>query len=317
MGVGLDPVAAAIPIISAAFIGDMTSPLSDTPNIIAGAANVNVMDHCRHQLKLVIPSVVIVTIIFFFQGLNQQLVSTVGDVEILRNAIAENYNLGIVTLIPLVIVVVCLVCKIPSIPSILCGAVSAGLITIVYQGESLSTVVSSMWSGFVMDSGNEMVDKLFSRGGMSSMSGTAFLVLICLGLFGILTTASVFEVLLYPLTSKVKNGISATIVSFLMAFLVNLGGTTSFSCIFTGEIMSKIYEERKLNVLDLTSAISVGSLLFCLLIPWHTNPIPPATYLGVELSDIVPHMFMPFVFLAVLIVNAVISEKKRKKAAKE
>ena len=163
----------------------------------------------------------------------------------------------------------------------------------------MKSVFNTLWGGFSIDSGNAMIDQLFSRGGMNSMSGTAFMVIIAMGLFGILAAAGTFEVLLTPLFKKVKSSFGASVLSFLIALLVNIGGTTTFSLIFTGETMSSVYDEMKLNRLNLGCGISIGSLLFCCVIPWHTNALPPATYLGVELGQVIPHMFMPFVMLAV------------------
>lgn len=81
--------------------------------------------------------------------------------------------------------------------------------------------------------------------------------------------------------------------------------------------MGKIYSEKKINPLKLSAAMSVGYLLFCLVIPWHANSIPPATYLGIEVIDVMRYMYVPWVFLGVYIVNAFLESKRSGKKAEE
>lgn len=78
------------------------------------------------------------------------------------------------------VVLVMLLFKVPSIPSILCGSISGFLVAWLYQGQSFTSVTMSMWSGYVLESDNAFIAKIFSRGGITSMSGGPNLLFITL-----------------------------------------------------------------------------------------------------------------------------------------
>ena len=299
LGLGLSPAQSAAPILSAAFIGDMSSPLSDSPNLISAFSGVNLMEHIRHQLRLIIPGIIIIASIYFVVGFNNDSVTvSINEINVLREAIASNFRLGFLPLIPLIIVVVCLLRKVPTVLAVLCSTFSGVLIAWGYQGTPLADVMTSIWKGFSIASGNTMVDSLFSRGGVTSMASSAFTALIVTGLFGILSTAGIFEVLTMPIMTKATTSFRANIVSVGLSLFTTLGGSTGFPIFFIGETVSDVYRKRGFNLLDLTSAISVGGLLFATIIPWHANLLPPASYLGVEPGDVFSYMFMPWAFLA-------------------
>ncbi len=316
LGLGLDTVSAAAPILTAAFVGDMCSPLSDTPNIIAAATDVNVMDHCRYQLRIVIPGVVILSVIYLFTGLSSSSLASVEEIAALREAIAATYHIGIIPLLPLVAVVILLATKRPTIPTILVGTICAMLVACLYQGVSLPESVTSVWTGNVLNSGNAMLDSLFSRGGMTSMSETILLVFAAFGLFGILTTAGIFTTFLAPLTKRINSELAASFLAMGIALLLTTGGLVSVSVITTGEIMGKFYKEKGYNLYNLAMILSVCSMMFCIVMPWHANAIVPAQNLGCELADMVPHMYLPWIFLVLLIVSIFISTRKKKSAEK-
>lgn len=317
LGLGMDPVSAAAPILTAAFVGDMCSPLSDSPNIIAAASELNVLDHCRYQLRIVIPGVIVMSVIYLINGLSAEAVSTPQEVTALREAIAATYHVSIIPLLPLIAVVFLLATKRPTIPTILIGTITAMLVSCLYQGVSVSEVMTSVWTGNVLQSGNEMLDSLFSRGGMTSMSETILLTLASFGLFGILTSSGIFTTFLAPLTKRINSELSASFLSMAVALLLTTGGLFSVSAITTGEIMGKFYKEKGYDTHNLAMILSVCSVMFGLVMPWHANAIVPAQNLGCELADMVPHMYMPWILMAFLIGSIFFSTRKKKPAAEQ
>ena len=313
LGLGLDPVAAALPIFTAAFVGDMCSPLSDTPNIIAAATGVKVMDHCRYQLRIVVPGVVILCAMYVVNGITSSGTSvSVEEVTALREAIASTYHIGIIPILPLVIVVIMLIKKLPTVPTILIGMVSAMFVACLYQGVSISDCVTAVWSGNVLTSENELLNTLFSRGGMTSAFEIIMLGFAAFGLFGILQTAGIFDAALEPIVKRAKSEMAINLVAMGVAIVLTLGGIVSISIITTGELMGKYYKEKGYNIYNLAMVLSVCSMMFCTVMPWHANAIIPARNLGCELGDLTPHMYLPWIFLAILIVTIFIGTRKKK-----
>lgn len=313
LSMGLNPLVVGASIIGGAFFGDAFSPLSDSTNVAAGSTGVDLFTSIKYQAMTTGPAALISAVIFYFWSAN--LDTTGADLSSI-NAIIEgiegSYKLGWVPLIPMVVVLVLLLIKVPSIPSILCGSISGGLVALFYQGHGLSDVIRYMWSGFVLHSNNQFVSTIFSRGGITSMNGTAFLFVFAFGLFGILSTAGIIDKVVEPLMKRVNTRVSGTISTVLLGFVSNITSASgNFAFVFTGNLMSNVYDKKGLNKYDLTRAMSVGCLLSGLLVPWNANPVTVCGFLDIEPAAVLPYLFTPFVAFAVLMFWAVTGLDKK------
>ena len=63
---GLDPAIVAGAIISGAFLGNNISPLSDTTNLAAAIAEVDLFEHIRSMMRTIIPAFLITLIFYIF-----------------------------------------------------------------------------------------------------------------------------------------------------------------------------------------------------------------------------------------------------------
>ncbi len=311
LGMGFNPMVAASPIICGAFVGDGLSPLSDTTNIISGAVEIDLFDHIKYQLRITIPTVLISTVIYFVMGLTQNTsVSSVDGIETIMNGISANFHLGFIPFLPVILVIALLCIKVPTIPSLLCGSVGGLAVATLYQGVPVQEVIQNMWGGYVLNSGDAFIDKLFSRGGMSSMTGTAFMIVVAFGLFGILNTAGVLDSLVEPLSGCIHSNVAATISALLLGSLGNLSSSTTFAEVFTSNVLNPIYDNASLDRRDLANAMTVGCLILGLWIPWNTNPVAVAASLDVEPLRMVPYLVTPFVYVVVLLAYAFIKQVK-------
>lgn len=312
LGMGLDPYWAASPILCAAVIGDGLSPLSDTPNVIAGAAEVDMFESVKFQLPMTIPVAILSFAFYLVMGAagNVQAADTT-SINSLVQAIGESYHLGIHCVIPIALVFGLLIMKMPAIPAILVGALSALGVACVFQGESFKTVINAMWSGYSLQAENEMVAKLFSRGGISGMTGTCVLIIFSFGLFGILNKARILDTLVEPLAHKIKSRLSGVICVIILGFLANFSSSASFSEVFTGNIMSPVYDKAGLNKLDLARAATVGCLAFSMFIPFVVMPATVTMSLGVDAVKMIPYyVSMPIYLVVILVITAFNLDKK-------
>ncbi len=320
LSMGMDPLVVAAPIIGGAFFGDQFSPLSDSTNVAAGSVGVDLIESVKYQATTTVPSVIICSVIYYLWGMN--LDTSKADLSVIQNVINgidSSYKMGFVPLIPMLVVVVLLLRKVPSIPSILGGSITGYLVAWLYQGQSFSSVALSMWSGYKLHSSNAFIAKIFSRGGITSMSGTAFLFVFAFGLFGILSTAGIIDKVVEPLMNKVNSRTSGTLSTVVLGFVSNITSASgNFSFIFTGNLMTPVFVKKNLNKWDLTRAMSVGCLLTGLFVPWNSNPVTVCGFLGVDPQAMLPYMFIPVVSFIVLMVTTMTGiDKKFFKKARE
>lgn len=316
LSMGINPLIIAAPIIGGAYFGDAISPLSDSTNVAAGTVGIDLFDSIKYQAVTTLPAALICGVIYFMMGRNVDY--SMADITVINEVVKgidNSYKLGIIPLIPMFVVLIMLLKKVPSIPSILSGSISGFLVAWLYQGQSFKNVVQSMWGGFVLNSDNAFIKQIFSRGGITSMSGTAFLFVFAFGLFGILNTAGIIDKVVEPLTKKVKGRLGGTICTVILGFISNITSASgNFSFVFTGSLMTPVYEKANLSKWDLTRAMSVGCLLSGLLVPWNSNPLTVTGFLGVDTIDMLPYMFTPLVTAAVLfVVTGLNLDKKFKK----
>ena len=266
----------------------------------------------KFQLPMTIPVAVLSFLFFLVMGATGSVeAADTSSIGILVRAIGDSYHLGIYCILPVVLVFGLLVMKFPAIPSILVGSLSALGIACIFQGETFKNVINAMWNGYTLEAENEMVAKLFSRGGISGMTGTCVLIIFSFGLFGILNEAKILDTLVEPLSRLIRSRLSGVICVIILGFLANLSSSASFSEVFTGNIMTPVYDKAGLNRLDLARAATVGCLAFSMFIPFVVMPATVTASLGVDPVKMIPYYIsMPIYLVVILVITALNLDKK-------
>lgn len=202
LGVGLMGIAVALDlspgisagaIISGAYFGDKLSPLSETTNLAAAVTSNDLFDHIQHMLWTTVPAILITLIIFFFMGVGSSSNVVISDIVALQTAMDNAFTINPFMLGPMILLLVMAVKKQPALSTLICGTVAGCVFAAVFQWHavialaddtSLSAtaagfkgLLSAMFLGYNSVSGNESLDALLSKGGMSSMLTTVGLVI--------------------------------------------------------------------------------------------------------------------------------------------
>ena len=128
------------------------------------------------------------------------------------------------------------------------------------------------------------------------------LIIFSFGLFGILNTAKVLDVLVVPLSKMIKSRFSGVVCVVILGFLANLSSSASFSEVFTGNIMGPVYEKLGLDKRDFVRAAVVGCLVFSMYIPFVVMPATVTSSLGVDPVAMIPYYISMPIYLVVLLV---------------
>lgn len=70
--------------------------------------------------------------------------------------------------------------------------------------------------------------------------------------------------------------------------------------------MVSVYERAKLEKVNLTRALTVGSTVMGILIPWNMSAIVAAGYLGVTPSQLAPYSFFAWITPVVLLIVTIL-----------
>jgi NhaC family Na+:H+ antiporter len=199
----VSPAITAGAVISGAYLGDKTSPLSETTILTAQMVGVNPYEHIKRQVWTSVPAFGIALITFFVLGFIRTPdpnASVVTETDL--DALGEHFWINPVNLLPLVLLAVMSVKKVPASLALLSSALFAGVLAAFTQpdlvaefvggaGNVVTESIKAMWqamaTGFHMSTGVSDVDRLVSRGGMDSMLLTLWLI------FGAVTFGTILE----------------------------------------------------------------------------------------------------------------------------
>lgn len=312
---------AAGAIVCGSVFGDKLSPFSDTTNLAAAVSDVDLMAHVKHMLWTTTPAYLITAIIFTVIGFNlgaHESAAATTEMATIMKGISTEFQIGWVPLLPLLVVLVLLLLKKPAFPSIFIGALAGLLVAVFYQGFSIKEVLGFMTNGYVSNTGIEVVDALLSDGGITSVLGTVSLFIFTLGLGGILSGSGILQTALNPLFTKL-NSVKRLIPATLAVTYANcvIGASSNFSYSVVGPAMRPLYDNLKLDRVNLSRSLEDAGAVASVTIPWNVTAVFAAGVLGVSQFDFIPFLFLSFLSPLVAFVYALIGFSIKKAEPKD
>lgn len=320
MGAPLPAVAGAL--VSGAYFGDKMSPLSDSTNLSAVAAGVNLYKHIQHLMLTTGPGaivcIIVYTIVGFWSAGNAP--ANAGDMGEFLGQLQGLFHMSmpvaLLLLVPVAIIVVGSVMRLPTVPVMLVSAASAAVLAVTVQGFKLQDTIEALMSGFTLDmfasSGNTSVDTsklveaiptLLERGGMESMTNIFMVVVCAFGFVAALTVSGALDVVMAALMKIVHtNGqlILVTVIGGIV--LIAATGTSTVSFLILGGMLRQEYIKRGLEARNLGRTMEDSVTVVEPIIPWTLAGVYMASALGVPTLQYAPWAILCYsgVFFALL-----------------
>ncbi len=305
---------AAGAIVAGAYVSEIASPLTDGPVLCAAIANVGVFNLCKKFLPIVIAVCLACVGLYAFLGfgaaggMTEAGASQVND---LLYALDASYAIGPITLLPLIVMAICIIMQVPAIPSFLLGVLLAGVEAVVLQGANPATAIAAANTGVVSTTGFEVLDTLFSTGGIEEMLPTITIVILVMAYVGILQHTGLMQALIEPITSKLASfaSLAAATVASGAVFNVLMPDqypSIALSCKMYGEAFEKHGTPGEVWSNIVNSSAGITSVL----VPWNTCSIYMVTILGVTCLEYAPFAFFCYLYpIAVALIAAVFGKK--------
>ena len=303
---GLSETVAAGAVVSGAYCGDKMSFLSETtilvPSLVGG---VSTNDHIRGMAWTVIPSFGAALVAFFVIGLNADAAGSSEAVSQARAAIESEFNVNVLCLLPLGLLLVVALRRLPAFLSILGVALFSGVLAAFLQPDivrafvdepgqnylrtSIEAIYAAMATGFVSTSGNEAIDSLFSRGGMTSMLTTVWLILGALSFAAVMEQAGFLDRLIRPVVARARSAAQLIITVALTAIGLNvLAGDQYIAVVMPTRIFRVEFAERGLAPRMLSRTVEDTGTVTSPLIPWNSCGAYMSGVLGVPTVSYAP-----------------------------
>jgi NhaC family Na+:H+ antiporter len=299
----LSPAIAAGAIVSGAYFGDKLSPMSDTTNLAAAATGVDLFDHIRHMLWTTIPSFAIALLVFSLIGGGDA--PPPAEIQALQDSLQQEFNIGLHLLFPLALMLFLVYKRFPAYPAIIVSALTGGVFALLFQPESVAALAGgdeltmaialpkgvwvALFAGYDSNSGNEFLDALLSKGGMSSMLNTVWLIICALGFGGILERTGILDYWLRLALRLVRGTGSLVATTVATCVSTNILAADQFMAVaLPGRMFRDAYEDYGLSRLNLSRTLEDSATLTSALIPWNTCGAYMSATLGIATLSYAP-----------------------------
>lgn len=306
MSMGIPAAMVAGAVISGAYFGDKMSPLSDTTNLAAGLTGTDLFEHIKNMFYTTIPGLLIALTVYAIMGFQFKTDAVVSeDITSIMNTLQDNFVISPWLLLVPLMVIVLVVRKVPAIPAILVGVFLGWLAHIFVQGGDVATAVGVLHDGYVIESGNAMVDELFNRGGLSDMMYTVSMTLVAMTFGGILEFTGTLQVLVDKILRFARSTGSLVTATIGTAFFTNMTCSEQYiSVVVPARMFAGAYEQRGLQSKNLSRALEDGGTLTSVFIPWNTCGVFIYGTLGVMAFDYAPYAILNYTVPIISIIFA-------------
>jgi Na+:H+ antiporter, NhaC family len=296
-------------VISGAYFGDKMTPLSETtvlvPQLVGG---LTVYEHIRALMWTTGPALVIALVLFTILGLREEAPATTGQEDAALAAINSAFYISPINLLPLLLLVVLAYIKYPPFLSVFFAALFAGVLAAFTQPDlvrdfaadpdlgtvlaSVKAIYASMANGFTLETGIGPVDTLFSRGGMSSMLTTIWLVLGALAFASVMEYAGFLSRLFEPIMRFAKS--TALLIGTVGATAIGLNIIACdqyVAVVMPARTFRLEFQKRQIAPQVLSRTVDDTGTVTSVLVPWNTCGAYMTGTLGVSTFDYFPYAF--------------------------
>jgi NhaC family Na+:H+ antiporter len=273
-------------VVSGAYFGDKISPLSETTNLAPAVAGTDLFEHIRYMLWTTIPSFVIALILFTILGFSEVGEAKAERIEQMQTLLNASFDLGWHLLIPLVVLLTLAVKKMPAFPAVFIGALLGGIWAVVFQWDvvtsmansddsvnigALKVVWTALFDGVSFSTPDENLNSLLSRGGMSSMLNTIWLIICAMSFGAVLERVGLLKRAVSAILLGAKSAGDMVSRTILTCFGTNLVTADQYiSIVMPGRMYKEEFKKRGLDQLNLSRSLEDGGTLTSPLIPWNT-----------------------------------------------
>ncbi|OFY41043.1 MAG: sodium:proton antiporter [Bacteroidetes bacterium GWF2_40_14] len=315
-------------IISGAYFGDKLSPLSDTTNLAAAVAGVDLYTHVKYMLITIVPSFVITFIIFAVAGFLIPVSSSV-NVESQLNAITSTFKISpFLFLIP-VFTIVMIVKKVSPFITLFLSAVIGAVVACLVQPDLCSQIAvgvsdkftinfvaaMKMLSGSVsIDTGDAMLNTLTATKGMAGMLNTVWLILCVVTFGGVMEASGMIQTITEMMLKFVKN--TFTLVGSTVASTIFCNITLSdqyMAILLPGKMFADTYRKKGYAPELLSRTLEDSGTVTSVLVPWNTCGVAQSGVLHVSTLAYLPYCFFNIITPLVTLFVAAIGYKIRRK----
>lgn len=287
-------------VISGAYFGDKLSPLSDTTNLAPAMAGSELFTHIRYMLYTTLPTIIITLLAFVVLGFG---FTTNGEIDVVayKSAIAEKFNINFLLFIVPLGVIFMIIKKTQPLIALFVGTISAAIFALIFQptllvelagGQTLNfkiayqSILNAITTETNVETSNQLMNELFSSGGMKGMLGTIWLIICAMVFGGVMDAIGALEAISNAFLKWAKSTFQLIAGTVASCLTVNLSASDQYLAIVVpGKMFAKAFKDRKLAPENLSRTLEDSGTVTSVLVPWNTCGAYQSVVLGVSVAD--------------------------------
>lgn len=283
-------------VIGGAYFGDKMSPLSDTTNMAALAADVDLFDHIRSMTYTTVPAAVLATTIYLIVGFldppQSDAANTVARQEFL-DALEGIFYFDPLLLLPPTVVLVGSFWGKPTVPALILSTWLACVLALVFQPFSSTDVLQSLKSGFQVEMASgwyaevpPAVAELLNRGGLYALQEAiviAFTVFVFIGTMDCINAIPLVVGRLFQFTQSQASLVLSTLMATAMTnSLTSNQYATSF---IVADAFKSRFDAMGIPRRVLSRSLEDTGTMLESVVPWTPSAVFMVNTLGVPYAD--------------------------------
>lgn len=295
---GVSPAITAGAVISGAYLGDKTSPLSETSILSAQLVGVDIYTHLRTQVWTSVPAFIIAFITFLILGFQNNITTSAETATDLAK-LNQLFWITPLNLIPLFFLVFLSIRKVPASLAILSAALVGGITGAILQPQAIQrfvnnpalsqpvTAIKGIWmamaNGYQENSGIADIDRLLSRGGMDSMLLTLWIIIGAVTFGTLMEEFGLLTKLINPMLTRAKTiGLLFATVVVTGIGLNIIAGDQYIALVLPARLFRVEFQKRRLKPQNLSRLAADAGTVTSALVPWNSCGAFMSATLGVS-----------------------------------
>ena len=287
-------------VIAGAYFGDKLSPLSDTTNLAAAVTKVDLFKHIKYLTYTTIPSITITFIVFIILGFLQVSDGTTDNTYLLT-AITEKFNISLVLFIVPLLVLIMIIKKTPPLIALVIGTLTGALFSIIFQPQIISelssgynsrltdtyvVIMNTITGPINIETNYEILNDLFSTGGMLGMMNTIFLVIGTMVFGGVMDAIGALNTISKTLLKWADTSFKLFASTVASCLALNVSASDQYlSIVVSGKMFEKAFKDKKLAPENLSRTLEDSATVTSALIPWNSCGAYHSSVLGVGVGE--------------------------------
>lgn len=291
---GMNPVVTAGAIISGAFFGDRSSPMSSSALLVAELTQTDIYETVIKMLKTAFIPFIVSCLLYCLHTTEQ-----VSNAEILQKieSFQQFFTLSPIVCIPVVLMILLSAFRTPIQIIMSCSVLCASVISVMIQKMTLSSLLQCLIFGFRPDSQDATI-LLLSGGGIASMIRVIFIIIISACYLGIFQQTPLLSRINHIVTVFANKTTSFFALMITSIFMNMIGCNQSLGTMLTLHFFEPLIPDKKVLALYLENSC----IIIAGWIPWNIMLSVPLATIGAEVNSLRYAYFvflLPFYFLLV------------------